>query len=153
MYYLLLHVGKYQFGAATDHICSSCTVYTTVILKQYRVETISCIVHNIIYQHSNVSTTQSRTVEVCNKHNITVYRIPLNTTGWLQPCDIVLFGPAKQKVRKQHKLDRQSYMPPTLQRTCEQFSDALNSVFNSAIRHTWDALRTYTQTIETQIKQ
>ena len=46
-----------------------------------------------------------RILEVCNKHNITVYRIPPNTTGWLQPCDIVLFGPAKQKVRHQHKLD------------------------------------------------
>ena len=32
---------------------------------------------------------------------INVYRIPPNTTGWLQPCDIVLFGPTKQKVRKQ----------------------------------------------------
>ena len=42
-----------------------------------------------------------------NKHNITVCRIPPNSTAWLQPCDIVLFGPAKQMVRHQHKLDRQ----------------------------------------------
>ena len=71
-------------------------------------------------------------------------RIPPNTTGWLQPCDIVLFGPTKQKVRKQHKLDRQSDAPPTIQRTCEQFSYALNTVSNSAIKRTWDTLRTYT---------
>ena len=73
-----------------------------------------------------------------------MYRIPPNTTGWLQPCDIVLFGPAKQKVRKQHKFDRQSDISPTLQRTCEQFSDALNAVSNSAVKRTWDTLRTYT---------
>ena len=48
------------------------------------------------YQHSN------RTIDIYNKHNITVYRIPPNTTGWLQSCDIVLFVPAKQKVRHQH---------------------------------------------------
>ena len=74
-----------------------------------------------------------RTLEVCNKHNITVYRIPPSTTGWLQPCDIVLFGPSKQ-------LDVQ----PTLQRTCQQFSDALNSVSTSAVKRTWDRLRTDT---------
>ena len=45
------------------------------------------------YQHNN------QTIDICNKHNITVYRITPNTTGWLQPCDIVLSGPAKQKVR------------------------------------------------------
>ena len=73
-----------------------------------------------------------------------MYRIPPNTTGWLQPCDVVLFGPAKQKVRKQHKLDRQSDTSPTLQRTCQQFSDALNFVSNSAVKRTWDTLRTYT---------
>ena len=77
-------------------------------------------------------------------HNITVYRILPNRTGWLQPSDIVLFGPAKQKVRHQHKLDRQSDAPPTIQRTCEQFSDALNAVFNSAVKRTWGRIRTYT---------
>ena len=60
------------------------------------------------YQHNN------RTIETCNKHNITVYRIPPNTTAWLQPCDVVLFGLAKQKVRKQRKVDRQLDIQPTL---------------------------------------
>ena len=87
------------------------------------------------YQHND------RTTQTCNKHYITVYRIPPNTTGWLQPCDIVLFDPAKQKVRHQHKLDRQSDTSPTLQRTCEQFSDALNSVSNSAVKRTWGRIR------------
>ena len=73
-------------------------------------------------------------------HNITVYRIPPNSTGWLQPCDIVLFGPAKQKVRHQHKLDRQSDIPPTLQLICEQFSDALHSVSNSSVKPTGDCI-------------
>ena len=93
----------------------------------------------IIGYHCN-----KRTIDLCNKHNITVYRIPPNTTGWLQPCDIVLFGPAKQMVRHQHKLDRQSDIPPTQQCTCQQFSDALNSGSNSAVKRTWDKLRTYT---------
>ena len=66
------------------------------------------------YQHNSL------TLEVCNKHNITVYRIPPNTTAWLQPCDVVLFGPAKEKVRKQHKVDRQLDIQPTLQRTSYQ---------------------------------
>ena len=60
------------------------------------------LVDSLCYQHNN------RTIDICNKHSITVYRIPTNTSGWLQPCDIVLFGPAKQRVRHQHKFDRQS---------------------------------------------
>ena len=40
-----------------------------------------------------------------------------NTTAWLQPCDIVLLGAAKQMVRKQHTLDRQLDMQSTLKRT------------------------------------
>ena len=90
------------------------------------------------YQH-NKETTQT-----CNKHNITVYRIPPNTTAWLQPCDILLFGSAKQTVRKQHKSDRQFNVQSSLHRTCEQFSKALNAVSNSAVKRTWDRLRTYT---------
>ena len=41
--------------------------------------------------------------ETADVTNITVYRIPTNTAAWLQPCDVLLFGPAKQKVRHQHK--------------------------------------------------
>ena len=66
-----------------------------------------------------------------------MYRIPSNSTAWLQPCHVLLFGPAKQMVRHQHKLGRQSDTPPTLQRSCEQLSDALNAVSNSAIKPTW----------------
>ena len=64
--------------------------------------------------------------------------MPPNTTVWLQPCDVLLIGLALQKVHKQHKLDRQPDVPPTLQRTCEQFSDALNAASNSTpeqLRH------------------
>ena len=57
-----------------------------------------------------------------------MYRIPPNTTDWLQPSDIVLLGAAKQILQHQHSLDRQSDTPPTLQRTCQQFGDALNAV-------------------------
>ena len=40
------------------------------------------------------------TRELCNKNNITVVPIPPNTTAWLQPWDVLVFGPAKNKVRK-----------------------------------------------------
>ena len=73
-----------------------------------------------------------------------MYRIPPNTTAWLQPRDVLLFVPAKQNVRHQHKLDRQSDTPSILQRTCQQFSEALNAMSNSAAKRTWDRLRTYT---------
>jgi hypothetical protein len=109
-----------------------------IIVEHTQDQPAALFLDSLNYQHND------RTKETCNNHNITVYRIPPNTTGWLQPCDIVLFGPTKQKVRHQHKLDRQSVIQPTLQRTCEQFSKALNSVSNSAVKRTWDRLRTYT---------
>ena len=109
-----------------------------IIVEHTHDQPAAWLLDSLGYQHNN------RTLEVCNKHNITVYRIPPSTTGWLQPCDIVLFGPSKQKVRHQHKLDRQLDVQLTLQRTCQQFSDALNSVSTSAVKRTWDRLRTYT---------
>ena len=36
------------------------------------------------YQHND------RTFQTCNKHKITVYRIPPNITAWLQPCDVYI---------------------------------------------------------------
>ena len=57
------------------------------------VEPAAWLLDSLDYQHNK------RTFDLCNKHNITVYRIPPNTTGWLQPCDIVLLGPAIQMVR------------------------------------------------------
>ncbi len=109
-----------------------------IIVEHTQDQPAAWLLDSLGYQHNN------RTLDICNKHNITVYRIPPNTTGWLQPCDIVLFGSSKQKVRHQHKLDRQSDIQPTLQRTCQQFSDALNSVSTSAVKRTWDRIRTYT---------
>ena len=59
-------------------------------------------------------------------------------TTWLQPCDALVFGPSKHKVRKLFKLDRQSDIQSALQCTCEQFSEALNPVSNRAVKRTWD---------------
>ena len=81
------------------------------------------------------------TRELCNKNNITIVPIPYNTTAWLQPCDVVLFGPARQKNGKQYKLDRQLDIQPTLQRTGHQFSVVLQSMSYSAVKRTWDRLR------------
>ena len=44
------------------------------------------LLESIDYQHNN------RTIDLCNKHSITVYRIPPNTTGWLQPCDSIVWS-------------------------------------------------------------
>ena len=46
------------------------------------------------YQHND------RTTQTWSKHYIALFRIPPNSSAWLQPCDVVLFGSAKQKVRK-----------------------------------------------------
>ena len=96
------------------------------------------LLDSIGYKHNG------RTTQTCKKHNTTLFRIPTNTTAWLQPCDELLFGSAKQKVRKQQKMDKQSNFKPTLQSTCEQFSEALNSVSTSVVKRDWDRLRTYT---------
>ncbi len=51
------------------------------------------------YQHND------RTKLVCNNHNITLYKIPASTTAWLQPCDVLSFGLAKQTLKKTNKQD------------------------------------------------
>ena len=33
-------------------------------------------------------------------HDITIVPIPPNTTAWLQPCDVLVFDPAKNKVHQ-----------------------------------------------------
>ena len=43
------------------------------------------------------------TRELCNKINTIEVRIPPNTTAWSQPCDVLLFGSVKNKVRKAMK--------------------------------------------------
>ena len=91
-------------------------------------------IEDIIVEH-----TQDQPQLGCWTHLAQHYNVSY-TTGWLQPCDIVLFGPSKQKLSKQHKLDRQSDISQTLQRTCQQFSDALNAVSNSAVKRTWNRI-------------
>ena len=86
------------------------------------------------YQHNE------RTKQIVNKHNITLYKVPSNSTAWIQPCHVLLLGPAKHKVCKQHKRDRQSDIRPALQRICEQFNQAIHSVSNSAVKRTWDGI-------------
>ena len=38
----------------------------------------------------------------------TVVHIPPNTTGWIQPCDVLVFDPAKNKLRKAMNTDKRS---------------------------------------------
>ena len=72
-----------------------------VIIKYTKGRTAALYMDSLGYQHNK------NTMAHCNNNNITVYRIPPNTTGWLQPCDIVLFDPAKQMVKKQIKVNLQ----------------------------------------------
>ena len=57
-------------------------------------------------------------------------------------CNRVMFGPTKLKVRTALKLDRQTDVSPTLQRTCHPFGEALNKVSSNAIKRTFNTLRT-----------
>ena len=102
----------------------------TIIVQHTQDQPAALLLDSQGYQHNDFTT------QTCNYHNITLYRKPPNTTGWLQPCDIVLFDPAKQVVRHQHKLDRQTDIPSTLQYTCQKLSNALNAVSNSAVKRT-----------------
>jgi len=112
----------------------------TIIVEHTKDKPAALILDALGYQHND------RTKQICNKHNITLYKVPPNTTGWLQPCDVTLFGPTKQKVRSVQKSDRQKNISPTLHRTCHQFSEALNSVSTDVIKRTFDRLRTATPT-------
>lgn len=110
----------------------------TVIADYTQDKPAALFLDSLGYQHNK------RTTDVANKHNITVYRIPPSTTAWLQPCDVTLFGPTKQKVKTTQKRERQIGIDPTLRRACELFSDALHSFGVDMVQRTWDRLRVST---------
>ncbi len=57
---------------------------------------------------------------------------------------VSLVGPAKSKLKSIHKRDRQLDIDATLSTTCNQFSNALQSMSGDVVRRTWDRLRTRT---------
>ena len=56
----------------------------TITVEHTQDQPAAWLIGSLGYQHNN------RTIDICNKHSITVYRVP------------------QQKVRHRHKLDRQS---------------------------------------------
>ena len=79
------------------------------------------------YQHND------RTTLKRNKHNIPMYRIPLNTTAWLRPCDVLVFGSAKNKVRKaiKHALDTDER--PGIWMSCDELHKAVHEMISEDI--------------------
>ena len=52
------------------------------------VNTRNPLIKKIGHSTANVDTVIVYLTQTCNKHSITVYRIPPNTTVWLQPCHV-----------------------------------------------------------------
>ena len=68
------------------------------------------------------------TRELCNNNNITIVPIPPNTTAWLQPCDVLVFGPAKNKVRKAMKLALNTDECPSILMACDELHNAIHEM-------------------------
>ena len=75
------------------------------------------------------------TLELCNKNNITVVPIPPNTTAWL-PCGVLVFGPAKNKVRAmKHALN--TYERPSILMSCDELHKAIHEMRSEDIVLCW----------------
>ena len=77
------------------------------------------------------------TRELCNKNNITVVPIPRNTTAWLQPCDVLVFGPAKNKVRKAMKHALNTDERPSILMSCDELHKAAHEMRSEDIVQCW----------------
>ena len=66
------------------------------------------------------------THELCNKNNITIVPIPPNTTAWLQPCDVLVVGPAKNKGRKAMKHALNTNKRPSILMSCDELHKAIH---------------------------
>ena len=77
------------------------------------------------------------TIEPCNKNNITVVRIPPNATAWLQPCDVLLCGPAKNKVRKAMRHALNTDERPSILMSCDELHKADHEVRSEDIIQCW----------------
>ena len=68
------------------------------------------------------------THELCNKNNITIVPIPPNTTAWSQPCDVFVFGPPKNKVRKAMKDALNTDKGPGILMSCDELHKAIHEM-------------------------
>ena len=101
------------------------------IIEHTQDQPAALLLDSLGYQHND------RTSQTRNKHNITVYRIPPNTTGWLQPWDVVVFGPAKNKVRKAMKDALNTDERPSILMSCDELHKAIHEMRSEDIVQCW----------------
>ena len=68
------------------------------------------------------------TRELCNKNNIIVRPISPNTSAWSQPCDVLVFGSAKNKVRKTMKDALNTDKRPSTFKPCDELHKAIHEM-------------------------
>ena len=77
------------------------------------------------------------TRELCNKNNITIVPIPPNTTAWLQPWDVLLFGLAKNKVHKAMKHALNTDQRTTMLMSCDELHKAIHDMRSEGSVQCW----------------
>ena len=73
------------------------------------------------------------TLELCN-NNITIVSIPPNTTAWLQPCDVFVFGSAKNKV---HKAMKYALNTESILMSCDELHNAIHEMRSEDTVQCW----------------
>ena len=90
-------------------------------------------INQVIVKHTNgppaaLFNRSDATRELCNKNNIIIVPITPNTTAWLQPCDVIVFSPAKNKVRKEMKHALDTDQRPTILMSCDELHKAIHEM-------------------------
>ena len=102
--------------------------YTTTKGGSMTPERLLNFINQVIIKHTDgapaalfLGNRSDATRELCNKNNIAIVPIPPNTTAWLQPCDVLVFGPAKNKVRKAMKHALNTDKRPSILMSCDDY--------------------------------
>ena len=77
------------------------------------------------------------TRELCNKNNIIIVPIPPNTTAWIQPWDVFVFGPAMNKVRKAMKHALNTDKRPSILMSCDELHKTIHEMRSEDIVQCW----------------
>ena len=60
-----------------------------------------------------------------------------NATAWLQPCDVLVFGPPKNKVRKEMELELNTDKRPSILMSCDELHKAIHEMRSEDIVQCW----------------
>ena len=66
-----------------------------------------------------------------------MYKVPPNTTAWSQPCDVLVFGPAKDKVRKAMKHALNTDQQPSILMSCDELLKTVHELRSEDIVQCW----------------